>query len=104
MVIPTFPPCHPPPTSLNPAKKFLLDLGRAGRSIGCLAPGRNYDQVVTEFALEVRLLKPVDSETWSMATRSYHNGLDESGPARALIRVQPVPRTLADSIVPFYLD
>lgn len=59
---------------------------------------------VTELALEVRLFKPVDSETWSMVTQSYHNRLDESGSARALARVQPVPRTLADSIVPFYLD
>ena len=59
---------------------------------------------VTEMILRISLFKPVDSETWSMATRSYHNLLDDSGVARALTRVQPIPLTLADSIVPFYLD
>jgi hypothetical protein len=59
---------------------------------------------IIEMTLRVRLFKPVDSEAWSMATRSYYNQLDESGVARALTRVQPMSLTLADSIVPFYID
>ena len=59
---------------------------------------------IIEMTLLMRLFKPVDSETWSMATRSYHNLLGDSGVARALTQAQPIPLTLADSIVPFYLD
>lgn len=59
---------------------------------------------ITRLALRVRLFKPVDPDSWSMATRSYYNRLDEISPVRALERIQPLPGTLADSVVPFYLD
>ncbi len=79
-----------PPTSLNPAKKYLLDLGRAGRSLGCEAPGRTYDQVVTEFTLkkEDRSGYPTSVINFALAKDSAGNRMilsaDEVAHVRAL--------------------
>lgn len=59
---------------------------------------------VTQIRFDVRMFKPVDPETWSMARSSYRNLLNEEGFRAAAARAQLQPAALADSIRPFFLD
>ncbi len=59
---------------------------------------------ITLIRFDVRMFKPVDPETWSMARRSYHNLLNDEGFRVAAGRAQLLPAALADSVRPYVLD
>ena len=59
---------------------------------------------ITLIRFDVRMFKPVDSDTWSMAQRSYSNLLNDEGFRAVAARAQLQPAVLADSIRPFLLN
>lgn len=82
----------------------------AGRYVAARKDARLFATVpagetpATLIRFDVRMFKPVDPETWSMARRSYSNLLNEEGFRAAAARAQLQPAALADSIRPFFLD
>lgn len=82
----------------------------AGRYVAVRTNARLFVPIMGEEApatlvrFDVKLFKPVDPETWTMAEHSYRNLLNEEGLRDAAMRAQPLPAALADSVVPFFLD